>query len=70
MLSVHPNLPLTAAFLWLRRGWQDLRQTGMRGCFYGAIFTVMGYTIEYIYGNYWQATMGMTAGFFLMGPFI
>lgn len=34
------------------------------------LFAPMGYAISYIYGSFWQATMGVTAGFFLMGPFI
>jgi uncharacterized membrane protein len=42
----------------------------MRGAYYGAFFALMGYAISYIYGSFWQATMGITAGFFLMGPFI
>jgi len=42
----------------------------MRGTYYGVCFAVMGYAIAVVYGNFWQATMGMMAGFFLMGPFI
>jgi uncharacterized membrane protein len=30
----------------------------------------MGFAIVMVYGTLWQATMGLTAGFFLMGPFI
>ncbi len=44
--------------------------SGMRAAYYGAFFALMGYAISYIYGSFWQATMGVTAGFFLMGPFI
>ena len=70
MIAVHTNLPATAGVQWLKRGWSDLLCSGMRGCFYGAIFALMGYAISFIYGSFWQATMGLTAGFFLMGPFI
>lgn len=70
MISVYAHLSPTAGVDWLRRGWHDLLCTGMRGCFYGAVFAIMGYAIALIYGNFWQATMGLTAGFFLMGPFI
>lgn len=43
--------------------------SGMRAAYYSAFFALMGYAISYIYGSFWQATMGVTAGFFLMGPF-
>ncbi|MGA1323320.1 MAG: DUF2189 domain-containing protein, partial [Burkholderiaceae bacterium] len=70
MIAVHQNLPLTSAFSWLKQGWSEFMCSGMRGAYYGAFFAVMGYAISYIYGSFWQATMGITAGFFLMGPFI
>jgi uncharacterized membrane protein len=65
-----PHLSSLIAIQWLKKGWQDMAATGWRGCFYGAVFALMGYFISFIYGNLWQATMGVTAGFFLMGPFV
>ena len=70
MIAIHPNLPLTSPFGWLKQGWNEFMCSGMRGAYYGAFFALMGYAISYIYGSFWQATMGITAGFFLMGPFI
>ncbi|MGA1253433.1 MAG: DUF2189 domain-containing protein [Burkholderiaceae bacterium] len=70
MIAVHENLSATASLLWLKQGWNDLLCSGMRGCFYGAVFALMGYAIAFIYGTFWQATMGLTAGFFLVGPFL
>ncbi|MGA0892951.1 MAG: DUF2189 domain-containing protein, partial [Burkholderiaceae bacterium] len=70
MIAVSANLPLTSAFRWLKQGWSEFMCSGMRGAYYGAFFALMGYAISYIYGSFWQATMGITAGFFLMGPFI
>jgi uncharacterized membrane protein len=70
MIAVSANLPLTSAFRWLKQGWGEFMCSGMRGAYYGVFFALMGYAISYIYGSFWQATMGMTAGFFLMGPFI
>lgn len=70
MANTVPSLPHNLPFYWLQSGWHDMAKTGWRGCFYGAIFVLMGYFISYIYGNLWQATMGVTAGFFLMGPFV
>ena len=70
MIAVQANLPISSAFRWLGQGWNDFMCSGMRAAYYGAFFALMGYAIGYIYGSFWQATMGVTAGFFLMGPFI
>lgn len=58
--------PLT----WLKKGWEDIKATHYRGVFYGAAFAVMGYLITWLYATQWQLTMGLIAGFFLMGPFL
>lgn len=34
------------------------------------IFMLMGYAIYGVYEKLWQMTMGLTAGFFLMGSFL
>jgi len=70
MTSVRGGLPLSSPITWLSQGWNDLLCSGLRGTYYGAFFAVMGYAISIVYDNLWQATMGLTAGFFLMGPFI
>lgn len=70
MTQILHGLPLFAPIQWLRGGWHDMLSAGMRGAWYGASFALMGYLIAYVYGSLWQATMGLTAGFFLMGPFI
>ncbi|MBM3378149.1 MAG: DUF2189 domain-containing protein [Betaproteobacteria bacterium] len=68
---VHPQrIPLGSPLRWLARGWRDLNETRFLGMFYGAVFVAMGLAIEWIYGALWQMTMGLTAGFFLMGPFV
>ena len=59
-----------APFAWLARGWADLRATRFVGAFYGALFALMGLAITSIYEAKWQLTMGLTAGFFLVGPFV
>lgn len=59
-----------APLSWLQRGWQDLRATHFKGCVYGLIFVLMGYAIVWVYATKWQLTMGLTGGFFLMGPFL
>ena len=64
------TLDSTAPLRWLARGWDDFRATGFRGAFYGAIFALMGTLISIVYETRWQLTMGLTAGFFLVGPFV
>lgn len=59
-----------APLRWLARGFDDLRATRLRACFYGFVFVAMGGIIALIYQTRWQLTMGMTAGFFLLGPFV
>lgn len=63
---VEPGAPLR----WLSLGLDDFRATAGRGMFYGAVFALMGELIELVYATRWQLTMGLTAGFFLMGPFV
>ncbi|ODS96239.1 MAG: hypothetical protein ABS56_13695 [Lautropia sp. SCN 69-89] len=64
--QVAPWAPLR----WLALGWEDLRATQFRGLFYGVLFALMGTAIRSIYETQWQLTMGLTAGFFLLGPFV
>lgn len=64
------TIDAAAPFRWLARGWDDFRATGFRGGFYGAVFALMGTLIAFVYATKWQLTMGLTAGFFLMGPFV
>lgn len=59
-----------APLRWLARGFEDMRATGLRGSFYGLLFVMMGWMITFVYETRWQLTMGMTAGFFLIGPFV
>jgi len=64
-----PASPLLMLKL-LSAGANDMRATGFAGVAYGVLFVVMGYAISVIYEHIWQMTMGLSAGFFLMGPFV
>ncbi|HMN82129.1 MAG TPA: DUF2189 domain-containing protein [Burkholderiaceae bacterium] len=64
------QLPISAPFRWLARGADDLRLTGFRGCVYGLAFMLMGLAIRAVYATHWELTMALTAGFFLIGPFL
>lgn len=59
-----------APLQWLKLGWRDMQATRFSGLFYGIVFVIMGWAINWIYATHWQLTMGMTSGFFLMGPFV
>lgn len=63
-------LPPSAVFRLIADGARDMRDTGFKGVAYGIIFVLMGYAIATVYDEVWQMTMGLTAAFFLMGPFI
>ena len=65
-------LPLAnnSAMTWLREGWQDMVRSRFVGVVYGFVFVMMGFMIANVYAHYWQLTMGLIAGFFLVGPFL
>ncbi len=63
-------MPPLAIFGLLAEGAREIRSTGFYGVFYGSVFVLMGYAIAVLYQHVWQLTMGLTAAFFLMGPFI
>ncbi len=54
----------------IAEGAKDMRATGFQGVAYGLVFVLMGYAIAEVYAQVWQMTMGLTAAFFLMGPFV
>lgn len=64
-----PMPPMTV-FSLLARGASDMRATGFLGVAYGVVFVLMGYAVAILYQHVWQLTMGLTAAFFLLGPFI
>ena len=70
MAQIRKNVPLFSAVTWLREGFVDLRATRYLGAFYGLVFATIGFVIAFVYATFWKASMGMTAGFFLVGPII
>lgn len=72
-LSTAPDPTRLSAFAplaWLAAGWRDFHATGYRAAFYGLVFACMGWAVGFVYETQWQLTMGLTAGFFLIGPFV
>lgn len=70
MAAIQTDLPLFSPFTWLRKGFADMRASYFAGCFYGLVFVMLGYALSLVYENYWKATMGLTASFFLLGPIV
>ena len=62
-----PASPLLI-FRLLAEGLNEMRASRFAGVAYGIVFVLMGYAIAVIYQKVWQMTMGLSAGFFLMGP--
>lgn len=69
-LTLHQPMPASTVFRLIAEGWNEMRQTQFKGVVYGVIFVAMGYLIGFVYQNLWQMTMGLTAGLFLLGPFL
>jgi uncharacterized membrane protein len=75
-LAAPPRLPAvrridrTAPLRWLRAGARDMIATGFRGVFYGLAFLLIGRAILAVYDWTWQFAWSLTAGFFLVGPFL
>ena len=70
MSAIQTDLPLLSPFTWLMKGFADMRATGFVGTIYGLVFASLGYALSLVYANYWKATMGLTASFFLLGPIV
>jgi uncharacterized membrane protein len=70
MSAIRSDLPLLSPLTWLIRGFADMRATYFAGCFYGLVFVILGYSLSLVYANFWKATMGLTASFFLLGPIV
>lgn len=66
----HVPMPPSTVFRLLREGAGDMASTRYLGIVYGLVFVLMGYAITELYQTVWQLTMGLTAAFFLMGPFV
>lgn len=64
------SVGLGAPFRWLAAGLKDMYATRLRGSFYGLMFMLMGFAITAVHETRWQLTVGLTAGFFLVGPFL
>lgn len=68
--TVNAGLPLSAPFIWLKSGWQDLRRCGRASMFYGLCFMLIGWAIALAFRYAVELVSGLTVGFMLVGPFL
>lgn len=64
------DLPLSAPFGWLRKGWQDFTCCPKSGLFYGLCFFLMGHALWAVFKAAPAYVLALSAGFLLMGPFL
>ena len=64
------DLPPSAPFVWLHKGWQDFVRHPGPGLFYGLAFFVMGHALWAVFKAAPAYVMALSAGFLLMGPFL
>jgi uncharacterized membrane protein len=55
-------------FIWLAKGFSDLRAAPLASLFYGVAFALMGWAIVFFYGNAYSLTVALMGGFMLLGP--
>lgn len=64
------NLPMSAPFDWLRKGWHDYTCCPKSGLFYGLCFFLMGHALWAVFKAAPAYVLALSAGFLLMGPFL
>lgn len=58
-----------APFLWIARGFSDLKACPVASLFYGFCFTAMGLLVTFVFEHAYQYTSAVTTGFLLLAPF-
>lgn len=64
------DIPASAPFRWIARGFDDLRTCPIPSLFYGFCFAGMGLLITIVFEHAYQYTSALTSGFLLLGPFL
>lgn len=59
-----------APAVWLRAGWNDLRQAGGASLFYGTCFAVGGWLMQVVFAHAYALFAGLITGFLLLAPFL
>jgi uncharacterized membrane protein len=68
--TVLNELSFADPFRWLAAGWRDFRRAPRIGLFYGTCFAVMGWVLVKVFEYSPAATLALSAGFLLVGPFL
>lgn len=64
------NLPLSAPWTWVKKGYDDFMCCPKTGLFYGLCFFLMGHALWAVFVNAPAYVLALSAGFLLMGPFL
>lgn len=66
------NIPASAPFLWINKGWQDLKKVPRISLSYGFVMMLISVFITYVAYTAHSIVLAiaLTAGFFFLGPII
>ena len=64
------NVPVTAPFRWIIRGFGDFTSCPVPSLFYGFCFAGMGLLMTFVFEHAYEYAMAVTSGFLLLGPFL
>lgn len=67
-LAAMVEVSVSAPFRWLDQGLSDVRAAPTASLFYGAVFAIMGWAVVFFYRHAYSLTVGLMAGFMLLGP--
>lgn len=67
--QVHTVTP-GAVFTWLRAAALDMQRAPAASLFYGIVFVVMGWLLQFYFADRPHITLGLATGFTLIGPFL
>lgn len=62
------RVPLLHPFLWLARGWHDLRRQSGTSLGYGALIAALGWSVLVLCGTHPYLIAAAISGFLLVGP--
>jgi uncharacterized membrane protein len=62
------HVPISRAFDWLRRGWDDLTHIGRPGLAHGALIAILGAVLLMLGSTHLYLTAAAITGYLLVGP--
>ncbi len=66
------NVPVSAPFVWIRKGWNDLKKVPRISLLYGLVMMIISVFITFVAYKAHSIVLAiaLTAGFFFLGPII